>query len=158
MRNLPRWSIINGTQNSAFLCIPTLTWFNLVFTFRIKMVMQVGHDITCESAMHTVGLGGSDLPKLYLTLTNATPNGTLFWTVWILNYWLSCCLLIPRLICSDAMARGMDIDNVRFVISYGLPPYLKTYIHRVGRTARAGKPGIAFSLLQKSEVRYFHDY
>ena len=58
-----------------------------------------------------------------------------------------------RLICSDAMARGMDIDNVRFVISYGLPPYLKTYIHRVGRTARAGKPGIAFSLLQKSEVR-----
>ena len=51
------------------------------------------------------------------------------------------------------MARGMDIDNVRFVISYGLPPYLKTYIHRVGRTARAGKPGIAFSLLQKSEVR-----
>ncbi|XP_072045634.1 ATP-dependent RNA helicase DDX51-like [Amphiura filiformis] len=62
---------------------------------------------------------------------------------------------IDLLICSDAMARGMDMDNVRFVISYGLPPYLNTYIHRVGRTARAGKPGIAFSLLQKSEVPMF---
>ena len=56
------------------------------------------------------------------------------------------------LICSDAMARGMDIDNVQYVISYDPPPYIKTYIHRVGRTARAGKEGIALTLLQKKEV------
>lgn len=56
------------------------------------------------------------------------------------------------LICSDAMARGMDIDDVQYVISYDPPPYIKTYIHRVGRTARAGKEGTALSLLQKKEV------
>lgn len=50
------------------------------------------------------------------------------------------------------MARGMDIDDVQYVISYDPPPYIKTYIHRVGRTARAGKDGTALSLLQKKEV------
>ncbi|XP_061182754.1 ATP-dependent RNA helicase DDX51-like [Saccostrea echinata] len=62
---------------------------------------------------------------------------------------------IDILICSDAMARGMDIDNVKFVISYDPPPYIKTYIHRVGRTARAGKEGTALTLLQKKEFHHF---
>ena len=56
------------------------------------------------------------------------------------------------IICSDAMARGMDIDNVKYVISYDPPPYIKTYVHRIGRTARAGKVGSAITLLQKKEV------
>ena len=56
------------------------------------------------------------------------------------------------LVCSDAMARGMDLDNVKYVISYDNPPYIKTYIHRVGRTARAGRAGTAISLLEKKEV------
>lgn len=62
---------------------------------------------------------------------------------------------IDILICSDAMARGMDIDDVQYVISYDPPPYIKTYIHRVGRTARAGKEGTALSLLQKKEFHHF---
>lgn len=56
------------------------------------------------------------------------------------------------LVCSDAMARGMDLDNVKYVISYDNPPYIKTYVHRVGRTARAGRAGTAISLLEKKEV------
>ena len=55
-------------------------------------------------------------------------------------------------ICSDAMARGMDVENVKYVISYDPPPFIKTYIHRVGRTARAGKVGTAITMLQKKEV------
>ena len=66
----------------------------------------------------------------------------------VLNRDFSC-----RLICSDTMARGMDIENVQCVVCYESAPYLKTYIHRVGRTARAGKAGTAFSLLEKGEVR-----
>ncbi|XP_062604068.1 ATP-dependent RNA helicase DDX51-like [Saccostrea cucullata] len=62
---------------------------------------------------------------------------------------------IDILICSDAMARGIDIDNVEFVISYDPPPYIKTYIHRVGRTARAGKEGTALTLLQRKEFHHF---
>ncbi|XP_064599884.1 ATP-dependent RNA helicase DDX51-like isoform X2 [Liolophura sinensis] len=62
---------------------------------------------------------------------------------------------IDLLICSDAMARGMDVENVKYVISYDSPLFIKTYIHRVGRTARAGKLGTAFTLLQKKEVFHF---
>lgn len=50
------------------------------------------------------------------------------------------------------MARGMDIDDVSAVISYDSPPYIKTYIHRVGRTARAGKQGISYTILNTKEV------
>ena len=48
---------------------------------------------------------------------------------------------LQLLICSDAMARGMDIQNVSYVISYDVPNYVRSYIHRVGRTARAGNKG-----------------
>ena len=48
---------------------------------------------------------------------------------------------IDLLICSDSMARGMDIENVDFVISYDPALNMKTYVHRVGRTARAGNKG-----------------
>ena len=56
------------------------------------------------------------------------------------------------IICSDAMARGMDIDNVKYVISYDPPQFIKTYVHRIGRTARAGKVGSAITFLQDKEV------
>ena len=48
---------------------------------------------------------------------------------------------IDLLICSDSMSRGMDIENVDFVVSYDPPVNMKTYVHRVGRTARAGNRG-----------------
>ncbi|XP_041367177.1 ATP-dependent RNA helicase DDX51-like [Gigantopelta aegis] len=62
---------------------------------------------------------------------------------------------VDILICSDAMARGMDIDNIKYVISYDGPPFIKTYIHRVGRTARAGKTGTSFTLLEQKEIFHF---
>lgn len=62
---------------------------------------------------------------------------------------------IDLLVCSDAMARGMDVENVKCVISYDHPPYIKTYIHRVGRTARAGRAGTSISLLEKKEIFHF---
>eukprot|EP00124_Ichthyophonus_hoferi_P001071 Ihof_evm11s49 gene=Ihof_evmTU11s49 len=59
------------------------------------------------------------------------------------------------LVCSDAMARGMDVDDVETVICYDAPAYIKTYVHRVGRTARAGRSGEAYTLLKSNEVRHF---
>lgn len=50
------------------------------------------------------------------------------------------------------MTRGMDVEGVRNVINYDMPAYIKTYIHRAGRTARAGQAGRCFTLLRKDEV------
>ncbi|KAJ0092146.1 hypothetical protein Patl1_26412 [Pistacia atlantica] len=60
------------------------------------------------------------------------------------------------LVSSDAMTRGMDVEGVRNVINYDMPAYIKTYIHRVGRTARAGRTGRCFTLLRKFELKRFN--
>ncbi|XP_005111550.1 ATP-dependent RNA helicase DDX51 [Aplysia californica] len=62
---------------------------------------------------------------------------------------------LQLLICSDVMTRGMDIENVKYVISYDAPSYIETYIHRVGRTARAHKSGTAITMLEGKEVFHF---
>lgn len=67
-------------------------------------------------------------------------------------YVLLFCLISNSLVCSDAMARGMDISSVKYVVSYEPPRHIQTYIHRIGRTARAGQQGTAFTLLQNKEV------
>lgn len=52
------------------------------------------------------------------------------------------------LVCSDAMTRGMDVPDVANVINYDAPVYVKTYVHRAGRTARAGRSGQVVTLLR----------
>ncbi|ODN05097.1 ATP-dependent RNA helicase DDX51 [Orchesella cincta] len=59
---------------------------------------------------------------------------------------------IDILVTSDQMARGIDIPTVDYVISYDLPGYTKTYIHRIGRCARAGRDGHAVSLVMKEQI------
>lgn len=59
------------------------------------------------------------------------------------------------LVATDAMTRGMDVEGIRNVINYDMPAYVKTYIHRAGRTARAGQTGHCFTLLRRDEVYFF---
>ncbi|USD65817.1 DEAD/DEAH box helicase [Vibrio sp. SCSIO 43136] len=59
---------------------------------------------------------------------------------------------IKVLIATDLLARGVDIANLPVVINFDLPPYAETYVHRVGRTARAGKSGTAISLVCHAEM------
>lgn len=62
----------------------------------------------------------------------------------------------PRvLVASDAATRGLDVAGVDAVVSFDAPVALKTYVHRVGRTARAGRAGSAFTLLRPEEARHF---
>ncbi|KAJ3146520.1 ATP-dependent RNA helicase dbp6 [Geranomyces variabilis] len=63
---------------------------------------------------------------------------------------------IRALVCSDVMARGMDLgESVAHVVNYDLPSRTKTYVHRVGRTARAGRQGVAWTILEAREARWF---
>ena len=58
------------------------------------------------------------------------------------------------LIATDVAARGIDISKVDAVINFDLPNIPETYVHRIGRTGRAGKSGIAFSLCSADEITY----
>jgi len=56
------------------------------------------------------------------------------------------------LVCTDVAARGLDVKDLTHVINYSLPREMDSYIHRIGRTARSGKEGLAISLVSPSEV------
>lgn len=57
------------------------------------------------------------------------------------------------LVATDVAARGIDVANLNYVINYSLPEDLESYVHRIGRTGRAGKKGTAITFINKSEIR-----
>lgn len=61
------------------------------------------------------------------------------------------------LVATDIVARGIDIDQISHVINYELPNDPESYVHRIGRTARAGHSGIAISLCDAEEKAYLKD-
>jgi len=64
---------------------------------------------------------------------------------------------INILVATDIAARGIDIDEVSHVVNFDMPNIPESYVHRIGRTARAGNDGIAISLCDNSEVDYLKD-
>jgi ATP-dependent RNA helicase RhlE len=61
------------------------------------------------------------------------------------------------LIATDIAARGIDIDELSHVINYELPNIPETYVHRIGRTGRAGLNGVALSFCDQEEVEFLKD-
>jgi superfamily II DNA/RNA helicase len=61
------------------------------------------------------------------------------------------------LVATDIAARGIDVDGISHVINFDMPNIPETYVHRIGRTARAGADGIAISLVDAEEVAYLRD-
>ena len=59
---------------------------------------------------------------------------------------------VPLLIATDVAARGLDIDDVAYVYNYDLPSQAEIYVHRAGRTARAGQKGVVISLVKADEI------
>ena len=64
---------------------------------------------------------------------------------------------ITALVATDVAARGLDIDQLPLVVNYELPPNAEDYVHRIGRTGRAGASGEAVSLVDSKEDRLLKD-
>lgn len=62
---------------------------------------------------------------------------------------------VDIIICSDIMARGLDVENVQYVVNYDAPLNKTAYVHRIGRTARAGKSGTAITLTTGRDMKTF---
>ena len=61
------------------------------------------------------------------------------------------------LVATDIAARGIDMDDISHVVNFELPNEPESYIHRIGRTARAGGAGVAISFCDPSEEEYLRD-
>lgn len=61
------------------------------------------------------------------------------------------------LVATDIAARGIDIDKLKYVINYDVPNEPETYVHRIGRSGRAGEEGVAISICEPEENAYVKD-
>lgn len=61
------------------------------------------------------------------------------------------------LVATDIASRGIDVDKLSHVINYEIPEQAETYVHRIGRTGRAGAEGSAMSFCSRDEMSYFRD-
>lgn len=61
---------------------------------------------------------------------------------------------IPILVATDIASRGIDVDGITHVFNYDLPNEPESYVHRIGRTARAGRSGVAYGFCDESEAGY----
>ena len=64
---------------------------------------------------------------------------------------------VDVLVATDIVARGIDIDDILMVINYDVPRDAEDYVHRIGRTARAQRDGIAITFVSDQDIRYFAD-
>jgi superfamily II DNA/RNA helicase len=64
---------------------------------------------------------------------------------------------VLTLVATDIAARGIDVDGISHVVNFDLPNVPETYVHRIGRTARAGAAGVAISLCDAEEAAYLRD-
>jgi len=64
---------------------------------------------------------------------------------------------IRVLVATDIAARGIDIDKLKYVINYDIPNVAETYVHRIGRSGRAGDEGVAISICEPEENAYIRD-
>jgi ATP-dependent RNA helicase DDX27 len=136
---------VSGTLTQEFVRLKgrNETWREAVLmslvsrTFTENVMIFVNRKETAKRLVVIFKIRGMSVSELHGNLTqNQRLTELRNFTLHKTNY----------LVCTDVAARGLDIKNVKTVINFEMPSDLKVYIHRVGRTARAGMPGTSVSL------------
>jgi superfamily II DNA/RNA helicase len=102
----------------------------------------------CDFVARNLGKNGLDAVAIHGGLTQSRRES-------IMKKFHSGKLMI--LVCTDIAARGLHIDNVSHVYNYDIPDSSQDYIHRIGRTARAGESGDAISIVSSRDYKAFND-
>lgn len=133
----------NGTGKAAPTTYNGMLPLMLIFTKSNETALRLSRLLT---------LLDPSLKDHINTLTSTTPTHTRRKT---LRAFSSRTSPIRLIVASDLVARGIDIPSLDHVINYDLPPSMASYVHRVGRTARAGKSGRAWTLVDDGESGWF---
>jgi ATP-dependent RNA helicase DDX51/DBP6 len=113
----------------------------LIFTKSNETAVRLGR---------LIGLIEPKYASLTGTLTSTTRSSTRASTIASFNS-----NKLSILVASDLVSRGLDLPNLAHVINYDIPTSVTNYVHRVGRTARAGRSGNAWTLFTDTEGRWF---
>ena len=137
----PYQSSAHSTSHETSKCEPDTPRGVLIFTKSNESALRLGRLIAllAPSSSHKIG-----------TLTSTTPRAA---RKSALKSFATGNVSI--LVASDLVSRGLDLPNLAHVINYDVPTSLTSYVHRIGRTARAGKRGHAWTLFTASEGRWF---
>ncbi|PBP27401.1 DEAD/DEAH box helicase [Diplocarpon rosae] len=135
-------SPVSKTVNEQLLqASPSTTRGVLIFTKSNEAAVRLGRLIALLSPALLSAIG---------TLTSTTPRAARQRTIASFASRKICVL-----VASDLVSRGLDLPNLAHVINYDVPNSVQNYIHRIGRTARAGKEGHAWTLYTGTEGRWF---
>ena len=113
----------------------------LVFTKSNEAAVRLGRLLALLEPVYSTAIG---------TLTSTTSTSSRRKTIHSFNAGK-----LSVLVASDLVSRGLDLPNLAHVINYDIPSSITNYVHRVGRTARAGKKGWAWTLFTSTEGRWF---
>ncbi|KAK7208109.1 P-loop containing nucleoside triphosphate hydrolase protein [Myxozyma melibiosi] len=120
-----------------------LTWLLKKFDNHERIMVFVSRKETAHRLRVILGLLGTKVGELHGALTQEQRlNG-------ITDFRNSA---VPILICTDLASRGLDIPKVEIVVNYDMPKSHEIYLHRVGRTARAGRTGRSISLVGEAKA------
>jgi ATP-dependent RNA helicase DDX51/DBP6 len=113
----------------------------LIFTKSNETAVRLGRLLTLIDSSKSASIG---------TLTSTTSTSSRRKTIHSFSAGK-----LSILVASDLVSRGLDLPNLAHVINYDIPSSLTNYVHRVGRTARAGRKGWAWTMFTPTEGRWF---
>lgn len=139
-----------GIDQRAYLCYDPQKFHILKALFREhppkRSIMFVGKKNKVKDLVIQFRKLGINLAQMHSDLTQEERNH-------VMNDFKAG--RIDLVIATDIISRGIDIDDIQLVINYDVPHDPEDYIHRIGRTARAGKDGMAITLVSEEDQFYF---